>query len=74
MIPYSNILPPIQCVFLIKRSIATLYGVLCLIEESFILSIKELSTYFFINLLHINRVENSRNSEVLLDSNLNVII
>ena len=42
MIHYSNILPPIQCDSLIKRSIATLYGVLCLIEESFVLSIKEM--------------------------------
>ena len=42
MIHYSNILTPIQCDSLIKRSITTLYGVLCLIEESFILSIKEM--------------------------------
>ena len=42
MIHYSNILPPIQCDSLIKRSIATLYDVLCLIEESSILSIKEM--------------------------------
>ena len=42
MIHYSNILPPIQCDSLIKRSTTTLYGVLCLIEESFILSIKEM--------------------------------
>ena len=33
-----------------------MYGVLCLIEESFVLSIKELSTYFFTNLLRINKV------------------
>ena len=56
MIHYSNILPPIQCDSLIKRSIATLYDVLCLIEESSILSIKEQSTYFFTNLLRINKV------------------
>jgi hypothetical protein len=42
MIHYSNILPPIQCDSLIKRSTTTLYGVLCLIEGSFILSIKEM--------------------------------
>lgn len=42
MIHYSNILPPIQCDSLIKRSTTTLYGVLCLIEESFVLSIKEM--------------------------------
>jgi len=33
-----------------------LYGVLCLIEESFVLSIKEQSIYFFTNLLRINKV------------------
>ena len=43
MIHYSNILPPIQYDSLIKRSTTTLYGVLCLIEESFVLSIKEQS-------------------------------
>ncbi|HKM04051.1 MAG TPA: hypothetical protein VJZ04_05590, partial [Lachnospiraceae bacterium] len=56
MIHYSNILPPIQSDSLIKRSTTTFYGVLCLIEESFILSIKEQSTYFFTNLLRINKV------------------
>lgn len=56
MIHYSNILPPIQYDSLIKRSTTTFYGVLCIMVECIIYSIKESATHLFTNLLNINRI------------------